>query len=254
MNHLEVAKRLAVEAGRKILEVYATDFSVDYKDDSSPLTRADRMSHEVIVDGLSSAFPDIPVVSEESLALADYETRKGWSRFWLVDPLDGTKEFVKRNGEFTVNIALVEGIHPILGVLHVPVSGKLYYGSVEGGAWRGSVDNLTGERIGVSGVSCGEPLVVVKSRSHPSPELEEFLSGISVKDDVSAGSALKFCLVADGTADLYPRFGPTWEWDTAAGQAIVEAAGGEVVDPDGKRLEYNKPVIKNGKFIVRGCR
>jgi len=249
---IRILRDLAVRAGRAILEVYETDFSVDYKEDDSPLTRADCRSHRIITEGLREHFPGIPVVSEEGGRTADWAERRSWSRFWLVDPLDGTKEFVKRNGEFTVNIALVEDGFPVFGVIHVPVPGDLYWGGVREGAWLERPAGAEAVRLRVRRVEPGRPLVVVQSRSHPSPALESYLAGLNVERSISAGSALKLCLVAEGRGDLYPRLGPTMEWDTAAGQAIVEAAGGTVRDLDGNRLRYNKESMKNPHFIVRG--
>lgn len=251
-DKIKIAGELAVKAGDAILEVYNTDFSVDYKDDKSPLTEADCRSHHIIVDGLSKNWPDIPVVSEESGRQTDFAVRSGWSRFWLVDPLDGTKEFVKRNGEFTVNIALVEDRFPVLGVIYVPVSGNLYFGGRGKGSWRKAGPGEDAARIRARHVAEGMPVTVVKSRSHPSEALEKYLETLNVRDSISAGSSLKFCLVAEGLGDVYARLGPTMEWDTAAGQAIVEEAGGLVVDMNGDRLSYNKESLKNPHFLVRG--
>lgn len=251
-DKIEILGELAVRAGDAILDIYNTDFSVDYKDDKSPLTEADCRSHRIIVDSLKKAWPDIPVVSEESGRQKDFAVRSGWRRFWLVDPLDGTKEFVKRNGEFTVNIALVEDRFPVLGVIYVPVSGALYYGARGMGAWRKAGPAEDAKRIRARNIAEGEPLTIVQSRSHPSEALEKYLEKLNVRDSISAGSSLKFCLVAEGRGDLYARLGPTMEWDTAAGQAIVEEAGGRVVDMEGNRLSYNKESLKNPHFIVRG--
>lgn len=251
---LEVIKKLAMLAGRAILDVYNTDFSVDYKDDNSPLTKADCLSHEIILDGLSGAFSGIPVISEETGRQEGYKTRSKWSSFWLVDPLDGTKEFVKRNGEFTVNIALIENSYPVMGVIYVPVTGVLYYASRGGGAWKRTPGVSGDQQIHARRMMPDKPVVVVTSRSHPSKELEKYLEAYSVKSVLSAGSSLKFCLVAEGRADIYPRLGPTMEWDTAAGQTIVEEAGGRVLDMDGRRFIYNKESLKNGHFIVEGAK
>ena len=251
---LEVIKKLAILAGRAILDVYNTDFSVDYKDDNSPLTKADRLSHDIIIEGLAGAFSDIPVISEEAGQQEDYKTRAKWSSFWLVDPLDGTKEFIKKNGEFTVNIALIEDSYPVMGVIYVPVTGVLYYASRGGGAWRRTPGVSGDEQIHAKQIVPDKPMVVVQSRSHPSEELERYLETFSIDSVVSAGSSLKFCLVAEGRAHIYPRLGPTMEWDTAAGQAIVEEAGGRVLDMDGRRFSYNKESLKNSYFIVEGSR
>jgi len=239
--------RLAREAGKVILEVYETDFEVSRKDDRSPITLADRRSHRLIADSLRARYPDIPVLSEEGREVP-FETRRNWPRFWLIDPLDGTKEFVRRNGEFTVNIALVEDRTPVVGIIHIPVSDQLFMADVREGCWE-IVEN--GRRaLNVSRVSSNGPVRVVRSRSHPAPGLHEFLSLIPSYKFITRGSALKFCAVAEGEADFYPRFGPTWEWDTAAGQAIVTAAGGVMVDLSGKPFVYNKENLLNGPFIV----
>lgn len=254
---IEIINKLALQAGGAILGVYNTDFQVDYKDDNSPLTKADRLSHEIIIEGLTSAFPDIPIISEESGQQEDYKTRAKWSSFWLVDPLDGTKEFIKKNGEFTVNIALIENSYPVMGVIYVPVTGVLYYASKSGGAWRRTSrvsENSGDEQIHAKKILPDTPVVIVSSRSHPSKELEKYLELFSIESVISAGSSLKFCFVAEGKADIYPRLGPTMEWDTAAGQAIVEEAGGKVLDMDGRRFIYNKESLKNGHFIVEGAR
>lgn len=249
MDLLDGVIETAIAAGRAVLDVYEKEaIEVSYKDDLSPLTEADRRSHGIIESGLASLAPDIPVFSEEGAGVL-YEVRRAWRRFFLVDPLDGTKEFIKRNGEFTVNIALVEDSSPVLGVIHVPVSGVTYYAERGRGAYilRAGASQA---RIGVRQKPDAEGLVVVASRSHGSEALEEFLKSVKVNKRMSAGSSLKFCLVADGTADIYPRFGPTWEWDTAAGHVIVSEAGGVVTCTDGSRLEYNKEVPKHTGFIV----
>ncbi len=238
---------VAREAGKAIMEVYGTDFEVRHKDDHSPLTLADMRSHRIIADSLRSRYPDIPLLSEEGQGVS-FDIRRNWDRFWLIDPLDGTKEFVKRNGEFTVNIALVENSTPVAGVIHIPVTGRLFMADVRKGCWE-ILD--TGRRtLKVSQVFANQPVRVVRSRSHPSPGLEELLSLIPSYQIINRGSALKFCAVAGGEADFYPRFGPTWEWDTAAGQAIVTAAGGVMLDLSGKPFVYNKQNLLNGPFIV----
>ncbi len=238
---------LAREAGRAILEVYGTDFEVQRKDDCSPLTLADMRSHRIIADSLRSRYPEIPVLSEEGRGVS-FDIRRNWDRFWLVDPLDGTKEFVRRNGEFTVNIALVEHRMPVVGIIHIPVANRLFMADVREGCWEISQDGR--RRLQVAEVPAGGPVRIVRSRSHPAPGLEELLSLIPAHEIVNRGSALKFCAVAAGEADFYPRFGPTWEWDTAAGQAIVTAAGGIMVDLSGQPFVYNKQDLLNGPFIV----
>ena len=231
------------------MEIYDGDHAVEFKDDQSPLTAADKASHEVIVAGLQKNFPEIPILSEEGKEIP-YAQRKGWTRFWLVDPLDGTKEFIKRNGEFTVNIALVEGNKPIFGVVYVPAQKRLYCGVVGQEAYV-QKDRGTPLPIKVRSADPEAGLTVVMSRSHPSPELEEFLKDIKIAEALPVGSSLKLCVVAEGKADLYPRLGPTMEWDTAAGQAVVESAGGKVVDMAGQPLRYNKENLLNKYFVVR---
>jgi 3'(2'), 5'-bisphosphate nucleotidase len=238
---------VAKQAGRAILEVYGGDFEVRRKDDHSPLTLADTRSHRIIADALGQRYPLIPVLSEEGKA-APFETRRQWERFWLVDPLDGTKEFVKRNGEFTVNIALVENTKPVAGVIYIPVQDRLFFGDVREGCW----EEAYGQRRRLEILDAPPPgtVRIVRSRSHPSADFEKLLSLIPNHEIINRGSSIKFCAVAAGEADFYPRFGPTWEWDTAAGQAIVTAAGGTMVDFSGKPFVYNKESQLNGPFLV----
>lgn len=247
---LNLVSDIARRAGAAIMEIYDGDHAVEIKNDKSPLTAADKASHDIILAGLKEHFPGIPILSEEGRDIP-YAERRHWQRFWLVDPLDGTKEFIKRNGEFTVNIALVEGNAPVLGVVYVPAQDRLYCGVAEEGAF---VRQGGGEPVPI-GVRPPDPsagLTVVMSRSHPSPELEVYLKNIHVAEALAVGSSLKLCAVAEGKADLYPRLGPTMEWDTGAGQAIVHAAGGKVVQMDGSPLEYNKENLLNPYFIVSG--
>jgi 3'(2'), 5'-bisphosphate nucleotidase len=241
---------IARDAGAAIMEIYAGEFNVELKGDNSPLTCADRASHEVIMAGLQQAYPDIPILSEEGVAIP-YAERSAWQRFWLVDPLDGTKEFIKRNGEFTVNIALVEEGLVVAGVVYVPASDTMYCGVSGVGCW---VSEGSGEArsIQVREADHAAGLTVVMSRSHPSPELEAYLQNLTVAEALPVGSSLKLCVVAEGKADLYPRLGPTMEWDTAAGHAVVEAAGGTVTQEDGTPLRYNKENLLNPYFIVAG--
>ena len=242
---------LAEDAGRAILEVYSTDFDVQEKADDSPLTQADLAAHRWIDAGLRSLTPDIPIISEES-GLPDFAERSQWRRYWIVDPLDGTKEFVNRNGEFTVNIALIEDSRPVLGVVHVPVQGKTYVGCKGSGAQRREGDDAP-VTIEVA-ASSASPARIVGSRSHRGASLDAFLEAVGEHDMVPMGSSLKFCVVAEGGADLYPRLGPTSEWDTAAAQAVVEQAGGSVVTLDGKPMKYNtKADILNPHFCVIGA-
>jgi 3'(2'), 5'-bisphosphate nucleotidase len=241
---------LARRAGDAILAVYAGDIAVTTKDDASPLTQADLASHRVIRAALAELTPDIPLLSEESAEIP-FATRRRWSEYWLVDPLDGTREFINRNGEFTVNIALVREHRPVLGVVHVPVRGQTYWGVVGDGAWK---QDGGSEPVSIhTRRPPAEVPIVVGSRSHANPKLEAALKPIGEHQMVSMGSSLKFCLVAEGAADLYPRLGPTSEWDTAAAQAVVEAAGGRVLELDGAPLSCNqKDSYLNPWFIVVG--
>ncbi len=241
---------LARRAGDAILEIYDTDFEVEEKADKSPLTAADMASHNTIVAGLEQLTPEIPILSEES-AKIPYETRREWRRYWLIDPLDGTKEFVKRNGEFTVNIALIDDGRPVLGVVHVPVKHVTYYAAEGEGAWR-SEEGAAPVSIHVRD-QVGRPIRVAGSRSHAGDSLKKYLENLGEHEIVSMGSSLKLCLVAEGEADLYPRLGPTSEWDTAAAQAVVEAAGGMVTDTKMQPLRYNtKESLLNPYFFVFG--
>ncbi len=246
--HIDSVCHIAVQAGGSILNIYAKTFDVEFKEDQSPLTEADRVSHRIISEELRKLYPDIPVLSEEGKDIP-FSEREMWDRFWLVDPLDGTKEFIKRNGEFTVNIALIENNSPVIGVIYVPVQNLLYYAVKNQGAWKkhGSAEPV---RIHVSHGPDGDGLIVVQSRSHPSEELQRYLERLNIKESIARGSSLKLCAVAEGSADIYPRLGPTWEWDTAAGHAIVEAAGGHVVDLKKVPLGYNKKIIKHEHFIA----
>jgi 3'(2'), 5'-bisphosphate nucleotidase len=247
---------IAVDAGRRILEVYdRPDFDVTAKGDGSPLTLADRAAHELIVERLAALHPRLPVLSEESADL-DLAERRAWTRFWLVDPLDGTKEFIKRNGEFTVNIALVDHGRVELGVVYVPVTGVAYLGE-RGHHGQGAWKEHGGARRAIHVRPYrGGKATVVASRSHSGPEVDRFLARLKAREGdyetASMGSSLKLCLVAEGAADAYPRLGPTSEWDTAAAQCVVEAAGGSVVDLEGKPLQYNKANILNPWFLVIG--
>lgn len=238
-------------AGAAILHVYhANDLGVEIKSDDSPLTRADIASHKIIVNALAKLDPELPVLSEES-SQDEVAQRRNWKRFWLVDPLDGTKEFIKRNGEFTVNIALVENGQALLGVVYVPVSGNCYSGSAAEGAFLSTAEQAE-QQIRVR-VPAATPPVVVGSRSHASPRVQEYLENLGAHQLTAMGSSLKLCLVATGEADLYPRLGPTMEWDTAAAHAIVQAAGGRVIGTDGADLNYNqRDTLLNPEFIVLG--
>ncbi|MEO1246627.1 MAG: 3'(2'),5'-bisphosphate nucleotidase CysQ [Pseudomonadota bacterium] len=248
---IEAVVRLAEDAGRAILEVYATDFAVQSKADASPVTAADMAAHRLITAGLRTLTPDIPIISEES-GLPPFAERSSWAEYWLVDPLDGTKEFVKRNGEFTVNIALIRRHRAVLGVVNVPVLDKTYLGC-EGVGAELRQQGAAPRPIRVDATTA-KPARVVGSRSHRSDSLEAFISKAGEIEMIAMGSSLKFCVVAEGAADVYPRLGPTSEWDTAAAQAVVEHAGGSVIRTDGQALAYNtKADILNPWFIVSGA-
>jgi 3'(2'), 5'-bisphosphate nucleotidase len=240
---------LAREAGRAILEVYASSFSVQEKADSSPLTEADLRSEKLILAGLRRIAPEIPVLSEETGQSA-WAVRRNWSRLWVVDPLDGTKEFVRRNGEFTVNIALVDNHRPVLGIVHAPALERDYFACEGIGAFRSDA-RAAGRPIRVSRRGSGA-VRVVGSRSHRGSSLDGFLSRVGAHELVEVGSSLKLCLVAEGSADVYPRLGPTCEWDTAAGQCVLEQAGGQVLKLDGEPLEYNREDTLNPNFVGFG--
>ena len=238
---------LARQAGEAILAVYAGEFVVQHKADRSPLTEADLRAHRILVAGLERLTPDVPVISEESPAPPLAE-RGAWEWLWLVDPLDGTREFVERSGEFTVNVALVHRHEPVLGVMHVPVTGVDYYGCRDGGAFRrdrgGDAQPIRAQ------LPMARPPRVVASRSHRGNRLDGFFARLGAHELRPAGSALKFGLIAEGAADVYPRVGPTSEWDTAAGHAIVEAAGATVVTRDGTPLRYNaRETLLNPDFV-----
>jgi 3'(2'), 5'-bisphosphate nucleotidase len=242
---------IACRAGREILEVYHSgEILTTLKADASPLTVADLRAHRLIEDALEQLTPQIPVLSEES-ATTPFAQRSGWSRYWLVDPLDGTKEFISRNGQFTVNIALIEGHEPVLGVVHVPVSQISYQGLPGSGAWR-VLPGSVAQQIRVSAHSA--PAVrVVGSRSHRGDSLDGFLARIGPHELLPVGSSLKFCMVAEAAADVYPRLGPTSEWDTAAAHAVVLGAGGQVMTLEGTPLRYNtRAELLNPHFVVYG--
>ena len=243
---------IAVRAAAAILEVYESDFAVTCKDDRTPLTAADLAANRVIVDGLRELTPDLPVLSEES-ALVAWPERSRWQRYWLVDPLDGTREFVKRNGEFTVNIALIDDHRPVLGVVQTPVSGELACGWDGGGTWIS--DRAGGVARRVTTRTRALPLVVAGSRSHGSDHEAELLSRLGPCARLPLGSSLKFVRIAAAEADLYLRLGPTSEWDTAAGQCVLEQAGGAVLDFSGRPFRYNtRDSLLNPDFFAVGDR
>jgi len=241
---IDALRDLALEAGREIMRIYAAGFTARAKADASPVTEADEAAERLILAGLARIAPDAPVVAEESVA-AGRGPRSIGERFFLVDPLDGTKEFVARNGEFTVNIALIENGRPVMGVVHAPAASETYWADATG-AFAGE-----GGRIAARRAPRGGPIALV-SRSHSNPETEAWLTTQRIAGRRNAGSSLKFCHIAAGLGDLYPRFGRTMEWDTAAGQAILEAAGGSVRDLDGRALAYGKPGFVNPSYIARG--
>ena len=241
---VEIAKL----AGEGIIEIYNSDFDYQLKKDLSPITAADNLSHIIITKRLKILTPEIPVLSEENCDIP-YKIRANWTKYWLVDPLDGTKEFIKRNGEFTVNIALIENNTPIFGVIHLPVTSETYWGSQVNGSFYSSGNNDVKE-IRVS-ENHQNPIRLVASRSHPSEMLNSLLKKIVDYEIIEVGSSIKFCHIASGQADCYPRFGPTSEWDTAAGEAIVSSAGGHVVAANGHSMKYNvKEEYLNPNFIV----
>jgi 3'(2'), 5'-bisphosphate nucleotidase len=243
---LDIARR----AGAAILEVYARDFEVEAKADRSPLTEADLAAHALIRDGLAALAPTVPLLSEES-APEDLAERRSWQRYWLVDPLDGTREFVKRNGEFTVNIALIEQGRSVFGVVYAPVLDALYWAQAGQGSWLCAAD-AEPVQLGVQ-QPAPRPLRVAVSRSHLDPKSAAMIQQLQQPLQVPLGSSLKFCRLAEGQVDLYPRFGPTGEWDTAAGQCVLEEAGGAVLDLDGQPLHYNqREGLINPDFIALG--
>jgi 3'(2'), 5'-bisphosphate nucleotidase len=242
---------LAEQAGAAIMSVYDSHFEVAHKDDASPLTAADLAAHKLIKAGLSALSP-LPQLSEEGADI-DWEERRRWRRYWLIDPLDGTREFVARNGEFTVNIALIEDGCPVLGVVHAPVLQRTYFGTRGGAAMRRDAGGPA-LPIRVASVEPGRAVRVVGSRSHTSPREQELHQRLGEVAIVSMGSSLKFCLVAEGAADLYPRFGLTSEWDTAAAQCVLEAAGGQILDQRFLPLAYNgKASLLNPHFLACGA-
>ena len=259
---LKTAVEASLEAGKRIMEIYENeDFEVDFKGDDSPLTKADLASHKIIMGYLQDT--GIPVLSEEGKHM-DFAERKDWSKLWIVDPIDGTKEFIKRNGEFTVNIALIQDQKPILGVIYVPALQDLYFADKENGSYKAenvsfdaSFENIVknGRRLPLQ--SERTQFTVVASKSHLSQETVEYIDELKSKhgdvDSISKGSSLKLCMVAEGAADEYPRFAPTMEWDTAAAQAVLEGAGGKVLRVDNNEpLHYNKEDLLNPYFIAQG--
>ena len=241
---------ICLKASNAILEIYkksnTDEMEIEYKSDNSPLTLADRKSHEIICSYLKEQYPKIPILSEEGSEIP-YSERKEWDEFWLIDPIDGTKEFIKKNGEFTINIALIKDKKPSLGIVYAPALKKCWYGTDEGAF---TLENGVKRRIQAN-LEMTEPIKVVASRSHSSPMLDIFLKSINDYELVSMGSSLKICLVADGSADIYPRLAPTMEWDTAAAHAILKSAGGNLIDlSTSKEMTYNRENLKNSYFIA----
>jgi len=255
MNYADLARACAAitrTAGYAIMRIYDADYTIARKDDASPLTAADLAAHHVILDGLGALTPDIPVLSEESAEQATWSERRGWTRYWLVDPLDGTREFIKHNGEFTVNIALIENGEATLGVVHAPALDEMYY------AWQGGhayAETAQAGSVAISSRARATPIIVAGSRSHADPRMLTALDKVGAHELIALGSSLKFCRTAQGQADLYVRYGPTSEWDTAAGQCVLEQAGGGVTRLDGSRLAYNaKESLLNPDFLAFGDR
>jgi 3'(2'), 5'-bisphosphate nucleotidase len=246
--------KIAEDAGKSTLDIYEREFTIEEKEDRSPVTEADKKSNEIILSALTQFYPEIPYISEETKQMP-YEQRKDWKHFWLIDPLDGTKEFIKKNGEFTINIALIEGQKPVLGVIYVPVKEVFYYAQRGEGSFKIEKNSVPAP-IRATRNNNKEKLTVVGSRSHGSETLNTFIeekkSDYKEVELISSGSSLKFCLVAEGKADIYPRTGPTYEWDTAAGHAVVLESGKAVYDfESGNPLVYNKENLLNGWFIVK---
>ncbi|HCQ29213.1 MAG TPA: 3'(2'),5'-bisphosphate nucleotidase [Flavobacteriales bacterium] len=257
-KYLPLAIEAAVKAGIETLKIYDTDFDVYEKQDASPLTEADKASHNIIMSFLQQT--GIPVLSEEGKEMS-YEQRQNWQNLWIVDPLDGTKEFIKKNGEFTINIALIENQKPVLGVIYVPVLKTLYFGSKKSGAFKvEEVEVFNWQEIEKNKIKIPvneeRPYTVVASRSHLSSETSDYIAEVEKNhgniETLSRGSSLKLCMIAEGKADEYPRFAPTMEWDTAAGQAIIEASGGEVIDWETKQpMLYNRENLLNNWFLAK---
>jgi 3'(2'), 5'-bisphosphate nucleotidase len=255
MNHIQIKSELieqlidiSTEAGDAILGFYNSKIDVQVKSDSSPLTKADLESNSIIVKRLKSLTPDIPILSEEEADIS-FDVRSKWNEYWLIDPLDGTKEFINKNGEFTVNIALIKNNKPVLGIIHIPVKKQTFWGIKDEGSYM-MHDNCDPIKISVSKKTEGK-IRIITSRSHPNKGLEKILNNIKDYEIIKKGSSIKFCLIATGDADIYPRLGPTSEWDTAAGEAIAMYAGGSMKKVDGSLMTYNKKKnLKNENFIV----
>ncbi len=245
--NIEDVKNIALQAGEAIMEIYKKDFSIEYKEDKSPLTEADTLANKIICSALQKLYPEIPLLSEENKEVA-YEVRKNWEYYWCIDPIDGTKEFIKRNGEFTVNIALIYKDRPVLGVVYAPDSHEMYAAKKNEGAFK------NGEKLPLqTNKTPKEKLFVVASKSHLSQETQTFINSLDTKEAVQIlrGSSLKLCMVAEGTADIYPRLAPTMEWDTAAAHAIVLESGKRVMKFESEdEIVYNKKELLNPWFVV----
>ncbi len=259
LKEIDLEKIVAItkEAGEAIMQIYNKDFQVEYKDDKSPLTEADTKANEIICTSLVELYPNIPILSEENKKIP-YAQRKNWEYFWCIDPIDGTKEFINKNGEFTINIALIHRNTPVLGVVYAPAIGELYKAKKGEGVYKlvfsGQSLVISEEKLPIS---CNrDGLVVVASKSHLTPETQDFIDQLTTKNQrlttISKGSSLKLCMVAEGIADIYPRLAPTMEWDTAAADAIIRESGKIVYNYETKKsLEYNKKDLLNPWFIVR---
>ena len=240
--------KIAEEAGDSIMKIYETDFDHEKKKDNSPLTVADLASNKIICESLKNLTPKIPILSEEN-SYIPFEERSLWNEYWLIDPLDGTKEFINKNGEFTVNIALIRNHEPIFGLIYAPALHKIFWGCKDHGSFMKSSKDKAKELF--TSKQANKPIRVVSSRSHKSKDLSEFLNNLDDYIEDSLGSSLKLCLVASGEADLYPRFGKTSEWDIAAGHAIIKFAGGLITDMMGKDIKYNlKEDLINPNFFA----
>ncbi|MDQ1244544.1 MAG: 3(2), 5-bisphosphate nucleotidase [Campylobacterota bacterium] len=260
--NIEDIKNIALRAGEAVMQIYAKDFSVEYKDDKSPLTEADKVANEIICSELSKLYPDTQIMSEENKQ-TEYEIRKNWEYYWCIDPIDGTKEFIKKNDEFTVNIALIHKDTPVLGVVYAPALDEIYYAKKGEGAFKEVLsDQYSGLRIQKLPLKTNndhnKSISVVASKSHMSPETQDFIDNLALSTEhlalVSKGSSLKLCMVATGEADIYPRLGPTMEWDTAAADAIVREAGKNVFVYDenfSSTIKYNKQNLLNTWFVAK---
>jgi 3'(2'), 5'-bisphosphate nucleotidase len=246
--NLKYIEAIAKEAGESIMKIYEKDFYIEYKDDKSPLTEADTKSNQIICDELYKLYPQIPIMSEEN-KMVDFNERKDWDYYWCIDPIDGTKEFIKKNGEFTVNIALIKKNEPVLGVVYAPAINAMYSAKLGEGAFKNGIKLPLQKNNNLS-----TKMIVVASKSHLSPETQEFINNLDTKEveQVSKGSSLKLCMVAEGSADIYPRLAPTMEWDTAAADAIVREAGKMTLQFDTNiPLIYNKENLLNPWFVVK---